>query len=469
MKHNLKLLVLMMISLFVIIVSVNIGVFWDNILFVSKMGGALYDNGLLSWASIPIASDPGHPPFLATYLALGWKIFGRSLFISHWLMLPFVFGLLWQMHSFITIFIKNKSASFLAFTFLFVDPTFIAQLTQITPEILVLFFFFLALNGTLKNNYWFKIIGFTLLGIVSLRGMMLCAGVLLIDVVLNIIQKGNLNKNFVTRKNISVYILAALPALTYIFWRLMVKGWIISNPLNTFGNAWQFFSIHDFIMNFLKNLLSFGQQFLDFGRIILFCFVILTLIKFRKSLDWKSIIPLGVITIFSTIVIYVTCIIIRSPMGHYYFLPSILSMELLTFFLITKYKQKRTVFIIMISSLLLGNLIVYPDKFAQGWHSSLAHIPYWKMRKNAINYMDDHDILVSETASFFPNNTTIDNIELNNDMRSFIPFNGTEKYVLYSNVFNLSDNELMLLKKNYSLIKKYTNQNVRVEIMQLND
>lgn len=156
-------------------------------------------------------------------------------------------------------------------------------------------------------------------------------------------------------------------------------------------------------------------------------------------------------------------------MGHRYYIPSYLSLGLLSFLLIKEYKVKKIIYVGLLSSLILGNFIVYPDNVSQGWDSSLAHLPYWNLRRNAIEYMNAKQIPVQETASFFPNKTTIDNVDLNRDMRSFIGFSGTEKYVLYSNVYNLSDEELKILYRNYYSLKLFEKRYVRVEIMQKKD
>ena len=449
--------------------SRNFGVFWDNILFASKMGDALYKSGVFTWGSIPIELDPGHPPFLATILAIGWTLFGKSLHVSHWLMLPFVFGLLCQINSFVSIFIRDPLARVLAFILVIADPTLLSQLTLINHEIIILFFFLVALNGTLRNNNYQKVIGLAFLGIVSLRGMMLCAGIFMIDIVLHTIIERKSIKHFFTKQTIIGYVLGSMPAIIYLVWRLVAKGWIISNPLEAFGNAWEFSSTLDFWKNFLRNILSLGQQVTDFGRVIPLFFTCFTLLYMRKKLSWTRVTPLIIIAVFSPIVVYTMCILINSSMGHYYFLPSYLSIALLSFILIKEYKPKKFIYVTLLGSLFLGNLIVYPDKFAQGWHSSLAHVPYWNLRKNAIAHMDVHNIPLSETASFFPNNTTIDNVDINGDMRSFNDFTATEEFVFYSNVYNVSDEDLALLDKKYSVVKTFSKQNVRIEILQKNN
>ena len=91
-----KILIFGLLTLLIGVAGLQTGIFWDNTTFVSAMGNALYENGIFAWGSIPTATDPGHPPFIATLMAASWSIFGRSLMVSHLVLLPFVFGILWQ-------------------------------------------------------------------------------------------------------------------------------------------------------------------------------------------------------------------------------------------------------------------------------------------------------------------------------------------------------------------------------------
>lgn len=156
---KLKILVLSILSIVIVLFSLEIGMFWDNVLFASLMGNPLYENGILNWNSIPLENDPGHPPFLATLLATVWRLFGRSLSVSHWVMLPFIFGLLWQICSFVSFFVKDKSFLIWAYLLVVLDPTLLSQLVLVNPEVIQLFFFFIALNAVLKGGGIFEISG----------------------------------------------------------------------------------------------------------------------------------------------------------------------------------------------------------------------------------------------------------------------------------------------------------------------
>jgi len=467
-KEVYKGLILFIISLIIVSFSLKVGMFWDNVLFASEMGNPLYKNGVFNWSSIPIESDSGHPPFLATLLATGWKLFGKSLSISHWMMLPFIFGLLWQLFSFVDFFVKGKTLRVLGFILVISDPTLLSQFVLVNPEIIKLFFFFLTLNALLRDNTYLKIIGLAFLGIVSFRGMMLCGGIFIIDVLVQAFVKKRKTTDFFSKQNILTYVTASSPACLYILWRIINKGWLISHPLEIWGSAWGFSSNQEFFENFGKNILVLGHQFTDFGRIIIMLFIAITLYIKRKQINWKKYNTLLIIAVFSTIIIYCTSLVIKNTMGHRYYISSYLALGLLAFMLIKEYKIKKFIYISLLGGLFLGNFIVYSDTFAQGWDSSLAHLPYWELRKKGIEYMDKKKIPVTETASFFPNLTSIDNVDLNGDMRSFTNFTGKEAFVFYSNVYNLSDFNLEVLHENYHITKSFTKRNVRVELMEKN-
>ena len=77
----------------------------------------------------------------------------------------------------------------------------------------------------------------------------------------------------------------------------------------------------------------------------------------------------------------------------------------------------------------------------------------------------DNNISISDVTTFSPNATKIDNVDLNNDDREFLPFNTNSEYVLTSTVFNLSDSEIELTEKNYTLIKSFSKNRIQVGIL----
>jgi hypothetical protein len=114
-----------------------------------------------------------------------------------------------------------------------------------------------------------------------------------------------------------------------------------------------------------------------------------------------------------------------------------------------------------------GNFWIYSDKIDQGWDSSLAFYPYFKLRQEAIRYMDESKIPVEQTASFFPNNVKLDEVDLEGDSRAFEIFNGNNEYVFYSNIYNLDVTEFELLNSNYLPLKEFRHNRIRIELLQL--
>jgi hypothetical protein len=124
--------------------------------------------------------------------------------------------------------------------------------------------------------------------------------------------------------------------------------------------------------------------------------------------------------------------------------------------------------LLLFLGLLSGNLWIYSKKIAQGWAATLAHIPYHSPRIDAISYSNDHRIKTESVATFFPNYTLLNTIDLSGDTRSFSKFNGKNKYVIYATVYNISCEDLSKLDKNYSILKQFNNLNINITIYILN-
>ena len=165
----------------IFLVSNQNGMFWDNVLFASKMGNQLYENSIFNW-TMPDSFDPGHPPFLGFLLAASWKILGHHLWVSHLVILPFIIGFFYQLHRFIGYFIADIRLQFFAFLLIIIDPTISTAFVLVNPEIIILFFFFLALNRILFESKVQKFIGLLFLSIVSFRSMMHFGGIFLFEI-----------------------------------------------------------------------------------------------------------------------------------------------------------------------------------------------------------------------------------------------------------------------------------------------
>ena len=63
---------------------------------------------------------------------------------------------------------------------------------------------------------------------------------------------------------------------------------------------------------------------------------------------------------------------------------------------------------------------MYPNKIAQGWDASLAHLPFYSLQLEMNDYLDANEIPYHEVGAAFPvlGNHTI--IFMEEDIRSFL-------------------------------------------------
>ncbi|WP_143255045.1 hypothetical protein [Alkalitalea saponilacus] len=250
----------------------------------------------------------------------------------------------------------------------------------------------------------------------------------------------------------SILIISSIYGLHYIS-----KGWIIHNINSDNWTSSSKFAPFPLV---IKNIIVFFWQLADYGRIILWAicgFTFLKQLKTRSSVDNKTAI-LMVLIISQTIIWFPITVAYQNAFGHRYFLPIIVLLPYLTLLVIRSYlNQKKILTAICIIALIGGYFIVYPKKTAQGWDATPAHWPYYSLRKEMINYIDDQSIDKNSISSFFPNLASSYNIDL--DTENTFKFNQFDKeksqYVFYSNVYNMSDEAIDLLFYSNSFSKKH--------------
>ncbi|MBN2743419.1 MAG: hypothetical protein JXR39_05945 [Marinilabiliaceae bacterium] len=440
------------ISLVIAITSAYTGMFWDNVTQIFKLSNWLYTNGL-SNLIFPNEFDPGIPPTIPLLFATTWKIFGQSLIVSHILMWPFIWGLLWQLLRLCDYFINNKKYNIWIYCLIIADPSFSSMLVLVNYEVIQYFLFFGAINSILNTESKSKTIFLFFLSIISLRSMMLCASVFLFDISINY---NSLKQTIKKTYNFLIpYLIGALPAIIFLFCHYRIKGWVFGNADSPWAECGTMVDIN----SFLWNIIVLIHRMADFGRIFLWGTIFFLLITLDRNKIYQGNTKIQLkLLITSIVIIGGTSLMINNPMGHRYFIASYIIFALITGnFIINNIKRKKLTLSILIIGLISGNLWVYPPKISQGWDSTLAHLPYWNLRREIIKEMDEKGIPIENTASFFPNKTTVHSIDLNGDNRSFIHFSGNEEYVFYSNVYNLSDEELDKIRMDYQILfsRKY--------------
>jgi hypothetical protein len=330
-------------------------------------------------------------------------------------------------------------------------------MTLISPDVLLVFFFLMGLNSLLQNRETALSLSVAFLFLTSMRGMMAGFCLFIADIIINISFSSSFKD--LTRslfKRSLIYLPALIIFLAFSSWHYFKKGWIGFHE----DSPWaELFARVDF-KGVIYNIGILGWRIIDFGRIGIWIVFFVLALKFKEEII-KAKETRVLLLIFLIIVVFLPLNMIwaKNLLGHRYLLPVYISFSLLCAnILFTQQlnpKLRAALVTLWIVSLTTGNLWVYPDRISKGWDSTLAHLPYYKIRKQAIEYLDEQKIDFAKVQSFFPNTALIDDIDLNNDKRNFTDFNDCCDYVIYSNAFNLNDENYDLVKSKYTVIKQF--------------
>lgn len=451
------------LSLIIFSFSLNEGFFWDNTTLGYKMSNFLFSNGMFNF-NFTKDFDGATPPLFSFMQATAWHAFGKNLLASHLLQLPFIYGTIIQLYRFVKHYIKSEKYIIPATVLLLLDPTLSAQFVLLGHEIVIVFFFFLALNGILNNNKVTTTIGLVFLSLIHLRGMMLCLGLFTFDLFRHyLIQKRNIF-SYLKKKKIIPFIISSILPLLYLSWRYITRGWLITHPDSPWKGLWTIASPS----TVMRNIIIIAHRYSDFGRVAILICILYFIAKNTSIIKRQKIIELLSLSILSVIVIIVASLFSNNPFGHRYILVSYLIVALLAFVIIKEYSNyKKPIYIILVIMLITGNFWVYPKRIAQGWDASLAHMPYFNLRTEAIDYLYENNLSINKTATFFPNRGLIDMVDLSGNKNKFIQFTGKETYVFYSNIYNLSDQEYDTLEQKYKLVQRFSSGLVHVDLLKL--
>lgn len=440
--------------------------FWDTIQLGSKHAHFFFDQSQLSFL-LPDFMDSGHIPAFGLYLSLMWKIFGKSLLVSHLSILPFLLGIVYQTKLLLGRYLPEKYL-FAGMLFFLADPTFLAQSILVTPDIPLLFFFLLALNSLFQRNRYILSLAVVCLFLVSMRGMMTAFAILLVDLFL---EKKSVYKNLISvlLKKSMAYLPALLIFLTFFVYHYEAKGWVGYHKDSPWASAFERVNLRGFIYN----IGILGWRLIDFGRVFLWLSVGGLLI-WSKWKFWRDSKARELFFIWAAIIIClsVTLLFYKNLSGHRYLLPGLSMFGLVAFYIIiktAKNKLQRTLFLtICLAGMITGNLWVYPEKISQGWDSTLAHMPYYKLRSAMLDFIQSNNIPVSDIGSAFPNASEFKYMDLTDDLRMHAVKNlDINPYILYSNIYNdFSDEEIDRLNNTFLLIHEERKNGVFMKLFQ---
>ncbi|MBK5286071.1 MAG: hypothetical protein JJE25_11785, partial [Bacteroidia bacterium] len=163
----------------------NIPFFWDGDL-LSREAHFYFENNFPGFILPADLDRDGTPVLYAVYLAAIWKLFGKTLLISHLALLPFLLGIAWEYFKLAKKFLNASMISF-AMLLLVFEPTFVTQSVIMGFDILMLYFFLVSLNALLLSNKIVYSLSLSLLGLCGIRGIILAVSLLIIHAALRLL------------------------------------------------------------------------------------------------------------------------------------------------------------------------------------------------------------------------------------------------------------------------------------------
>lgn len=448
------------------IICINHSFFQDTIQLSSKHATWYYNNNF-RYLLLPQGIDSGHPPLNGMMLALLWKIFGRSLWVGHTFMAMWGFIMIYQLQKLSSYLFSSKLAPYVSLVVL-LDATLLTQFSLVSPDVILISMFITALSAMFSQKKYLLMVSILFVSLISTRGMMCTAALYFCYLFFNY-KKQNI-KSFKDVIKLSVpFLPGVLLALAFLGYHYYVLGWVGYHPDMPWAACFEKVNF----MGFFKNVVLMVWRFIDFGRIIIWLLLIYSLFLLYKNRKNKEVISFS-IEQKTLMLLFVLIFLISSYSflfhvllsGHRYLLPLYLLVALIVFVVLDKtcsFKKIRIFAYISMLVLLGGNFVKYPEKVATGWDSTLAHLPYYGLRTEMFDYIEQENISFNNIASGFGMSGNQNDIDLSSPTDWIIKTKASEAdYYLYSNVMNDPDELIDILHnpEKYTLIKKLQKGNV---------
>ena len=452
-SRNNHLLVAIVFFILLTVYSLGVPFFWDGTFF-SEIAVTIYDKGLLHVVGAG-QPDTGGFPLYSFYLACVWKILGKSLSVSHFALLPFLLGILIQYYKLAKRFLDPALIP-AALLLLVCEPVFITQSMLMGYDILMVYFFLLALNALLANKQILFSVAFTFLCMSSVRGLMLGVSLFLLEAFIN--KKIGISA-------LKKYIPAVVLVITWAVYHQQKTGWFFFSPDRE--------STHEALLPFpmmLKQVGYMAWKVIDFGRVVLWLFVIavgIFLYRKNKTTELLTIFKI----IFVPLIVLVLCMApFANPAGHKYFIAVFLVLNIGVCYMLQAVKKSRNIVIFaFLLAMVSGNFIVYPERYGNGWDSSLKVIPYFGLRNEMDAFIAENKIPASAVGTQYPliadkrfSHLTEESFQYKNVWSGPI---GLYDYFLFTNVINTDiPEQVEKVKKEWILLKRLEAGSVYIEL-----
>ncbi len=403
--------------------------FWDTAYF-SKQANYFFVHGFSSLIP-PDDLDNGGFPLYGIFMALCWKLLGRTLVVSHLAISVFLAGIVYAYYFLAKRFLKPRILPF-AMLFLFLEPCLLTQSMLMTNDTFLLFFFLAGLNALLAKNMIRYGLFLVCMSLCSIRGVAATGALVLVHLFLEF-KKG--------RTHISSVLSYVPLVICLLFWAVYHRihsGWYLFSPLRSSTDE-RFLDLSGMAKQFILT----GWKLADSGRIFCWVFLgwgILFLIRSRQMTPvFKRLLALLFIPLLVSLALMIP---LSNPSSGRYFMPVYLVLFLAICFVFQQMKRKPAViwFLVLAFGLISGNFWIYPERFSNGWDTSLKVLPFFQLKRDMILYVKENKLVPGQIGTRFPLIDSLTDSDLEAEPFQFAnALNGPVKkfrYYLHSNVCN---------------------------------
>lgn len=435
--------------------------FWDGTFF-SEVASSFFD-GRYTPFDCPENLDNVTFPIYSTYLFIVWKIFSKTLFISHLALLPFLIGTVYEFYKFCKKFLDDTAISF-ALILLMLQPAFMTQSILMAYDIPLLYLFLLCLNLALEKRYTFYQIIVTLVALYSIRGLFL--GISLF-ILMSIFNYKDLKWNSLLF-SFKQHVLCLIAVTTWFIYHKTQTGWFIISPIHENTDE----QVQSLSM-MIRHAGFIIWKLIDLGQLLSWLILLIgTMIIYRQKRMTTEVKTLLLCVFIPLIITALFMIPFSNPISHRYFLFGYVLLIPAISFLLMQIKNKvvSTSFFLLCSlSLISGNFWLYPEKYGNGWDTSLKVIPYFELKDNMDVYISENKIAAEQVGTQYPLIADKRYSHLTETGFSYpnVWSGPIEKfdYFLFTNVINTDiPDQVEKVKKDWILLKRIESGQVYMEL-----
>lgn len=446
------LILISIIYLFLGIYTLNNCYFWDTIQLISKEGFWYYTTNFSSLFT-PKENPYGliatgvHPPLIGITTALLWKIFGCKLWVSHVLCMFWAILLIYNTWKLLSLFFQPKRIGWTALIIL-TEPVVLTQYAIASPDFILFTSLIIALRGIFEHKIWLKTIGIFFLCFISMRGAFTGIALFFANYYYNWISSDNKSILKTFKITLSGYTPTVFLLILYFIYFLFKQGLFFTDPSYSYS---EHYILPNSIHFIIKHLFSYGFRLLENGHFIIWLLALSMvnfLMKKKEHLTAEERM-LGIFFLLLFGLYFLFVFISQMPFGKRYFMPMFFALTIIVLsYSQRRYKTKQLKYIwtAILFFIWTGNLWIYPDKMSKPWDSTLAHLPYYSLRNECFNFIDENGIDYNDITAGFCLNGDRGFAELQNQGKIVNSHLLTKKYTIYSNISNWEDQYIDIIK-----------------------